>query len=194
MKKNVDKYIDGFLDGDHSKTTVQAALLTILNEDRIKEIFEFGDTLEYAKEKLATRGIELFDDDDGANDLNIPKKHWDMDLWQKACIWLKYNFSEKKARFAIDIMQHLRKMGDPHFQPEIEKPSMRDLGQSHAIHSKPQITFRSKQDFHRTKIGVATGLFLGAGLGLIFGRLFTGALLGCLLLGAIGYKEDLKKT
>ena len=162
----------------------QAAILASFRKARNEKIYSFIEWANYANTQFNKLGLTFFLTDNGETEFTDNSDNWNEGLWKNLRVELEYNFSEKKLGYIIQVMQHLRKIGDPDFQVETLSPQVK---------SKP-----SKQGANikqnQLKIGVSGGAAIGAALGaivgLVVGRPIIGGIVGAVIGGGIGYSTN----
>ena len=60
---------------------------------------------------------KLFVEDD-QDFMFLPKTEWTRPYWTRMCVELSNNFSEIKLKHVVEVMEFLRKKGDPKFIPK----------------------------------------------------------------------------
>ena len=114
------KYSQSLADAiDHSDVSkIRAALITYIDLDATAVQLIALDVADSVAQLLQTKGISLFEQENGRLDLNSPPSE---NEWNKVKAALRLNFSREKIKYATLIVEQLRKQNAPMFTPICKK-------------------------------------------------------------------------
>lgn len=93
--------------------SARAAILSRINANRNLKDNELLQGCQHAREAF---GGSFFEKDDGETKFTNDKPGWNKALWDVMRVEFENNFSEKKIKNIVKIMEYLRKENDPDFQ------------------------------------------------------------------------------
>ncbi len=170
----------------------RSVILRLISKDRRLPEFTTPGLAKFAEAEFAKSEIKFFVEDDGESSFGA-QIEWSKDLWDTLHIELEYNFSERKFGSVIEIMQFLRKNGDPEFQ----------ISEKYKDSVSTNIEVPNENCSHpcsSTKIAAITGGVVGGAAGILVGYLVgglvakavIGGVVGAVTGGIIGAKKDRK--
>ncbi|MEX9786591.1 MULTISPECIES: hypothetical protein [Providencia] len=135
-------------------------------------------TLEWASEAsflLKEKGIELYQEDNSRTPFEMDKTKWTKDYWEDLRSDFKFNYSKKKLKHIMDVMEYLRAQGHPDFQIE---EVCEDQGQ----------TAHSQREYY---IAGGAGMIIGGTVGKLLGFGLPGVVIGVVAgLGIVYFKNN----
>ena len=169
-----------------NQTRARSILLAQLDADRFHSVMEVSSQLNI----LLKLGSTLFEEEDGEFDF-YQKDKWNRPYWTRMCVELSENFSEKKLRHVIEVMEFLRKQGDPKFTPK-NKPESRKNGSNR---NSPSVTIvmDSKTLSKSILQGAGIGAVVGGVVGVVFKGIVVGVVVGAGIGAAVAYTVHSKK-